>query len=142
MGLRKKTLNDQCYGIGQLVAGGQLPEAEALSALQDAAAAMSDYNPKNPWTAGDLTYKVERSFAEGKSEPRAAPEAEPVAFLLEPRAAPVDGATDEEKQAAWLEAAKLNFEKLPAEHRRSIEDTDARLCESRRRQRRRTPAAY
>ena len=51
-----------------------------------------------------------------------APEAEPVEFLLKPRSAPDDGATDEEKQAAWLETAKSNFEKLPAEQRRAIED--------------------
>ena len=50
-----------------------------------------------------------------------APESE-VEFLLKPRSAPDDGATDEEKQAAWEEAARLNFERLPAEQRRAHED--------------------
>ena len=39
-GSQEATLNGQCYGVGQLVAGGELPEAEALSALRAAAAAM------------------------------------------------------------------------------------------------------
>ena len=37
-GSQEATLNGQCYGIGQLVAGGELPEGEALSALRAAAA--------------------------------------------------------------------------------------------------------
>jgi hypothetical protein len=85
-GSQEETLNGQCYGVGQLVAGGQLPEGEAISALLAAAAAMPDYDPVRPWGRGELARKVERSFADGKSKPRAAPEdgAEPVPFLLEP----------------------------------------------------------
>jgi hypothetical protein len=71
-GSQEATLNTQCYGIGQLVAGGELPEAEALSALRAAAANIPDYDPKNPWKAASLTMKVERSFADGRLKPRAA----------------------------------------------------------------------
>ena len=91
-GSQDVTLNTQCYGVGQLVAGGELPEAEALSALREAAANFPDYDPKNPWNAGDLTRKVERSFTEGKSKPRAAPEAEHVEFTLEDRTTVGSGA--------------------------------------------------
>ena len=81
-GAQEATLNGQCYGVGQLVAGGELPEAEALSALREAAAAMPDYDPRNPWSAAEIAQKVKRSFAEGRSRPRAAPEAEHVEFAL------------------------------------------------------------
>ena len=83
-GSQEETLNRECYGIGQLVAGGQLPEAEALRALLAAAAAMPDYDPARPWTPRAIRSKVRRSFADGKSKPRAAPEGEPVEFLLRP----------------------------------------------------------
>jgi hypothetical protein len=73
-GSQDVTLNTECFAIGQLVAGGELPETEALSALRAAAANIPDYDPKNPWKAGDLTRKVERSFTEGGLKPRAAPE--------------------------------------------------------------------
>jgi hypothetical protein len=61
-GSQEGTLNEECYGVGQLVGGGELPEAEALSALHVAAAKIPDYDPKNPWKAGELARKVERSF--------------------------------------------------------------------------------
>ncbi len=77
-GAQDSTLNAQCYGIGQLVAGGELPEAEARRALHEAAAGMPDHDSSNPWA--DLTYKVERSFADGKSKPRAAPAVERAEF--------------------------------------------------------------
>jgi hypothetical protein len=84
-GSQEATLNGQCYGIGQLVGGGELPEAEALSALRAAVERIPDHDPANPWKTGDLARKVERSFTEGKSKPRAAPEAEPAEFLLKPK---------------------------------------------------------
>ena len=96
-GSQEATLNGQCYGIGQLVAGG------------------------------------ERSFAEGKSKPRAAPEAdgtdpEPVEFKLRVKGdnaaeeAEPSAGDDADRWAAWEKAAKVNFDRLPADQRRAHED--------------------
>jgi hypothetical protein len=41
-GSQEETLNGQCFGIGQLVVGGELPESEALSALHATAAKIPD----------------------------------------------------------------------------------------------------
>ena len=82
-GEQDATRNRQCYGIGQLVAGGELPEGEALSALREAAARIPDYDPKNPWKAGELARKVERSFKQGKSKPRAAEDPEPIHWVFD-----------------------------------------------------------
>ena len=67
-GSQDATLNSQCYGIGQLVAGGELPEAEALSALREAAANIPDYDPKNPWNAGESYSKGEAVVHGGQVE--------------------------------------------------------------------------
>ena len=75
-GSQESTLNDQCYGIGQLVAGGELPEGEALDELLGAAEKIPDYDPKNPWGDAELAEKVKRAFMHGMSSPRAAPEVE------------------------------------------------------------------
>jgi hypothetical protein len=75
------TRNRECYGIGQLVGGGELPEAEALSALQDAAAKMPDLDPARPWDRRLLAKRAADSFMQGKAKPRAAASAvEPMAF--------------------------------------------------------------
>jgi hypothetical protein len=77
------TRNRECYGIGQLVGGGELPESEALSALQDAAAKMPDLDPAKPWNRRLLTKRVADSFAQGRANPRAAaPERELLEFTL------------------------------------------------------------
>ena len=81
-GSQEATLNGQCYGVGQLVAGGELPEGEALSALRAAAEKIPDHDPTNPWKTGELARKVERSFTEGKASPRAAPKDESLAFTF------------------------------------------------------------
>ena len=76
-GSQETTLNAQCYGIGQLVAGGELPEGEALDELLGAAEKIPDYDPKRPWGDAELGEKVKRAFMQGKSSPRAAaPEVE------------------------------------------------------------------
>ena len=132
-GSQEATLNGQCYGIGQLVAGGELPEGEALRALHEAGAAMPDYDPRNPWSAAEIAQKVKRSFAEGKSKPRAAPEAdgtdpEPVEFKLRVKGdnaaeeAEPSAGDDADRWAAWEKAAKVNFDRLPADQRRAHED--------------------
>jgi hypothetical protein len=64
-GSQEATLNTQCYGIGQLVAGGELPEAEALASLRAAASSIPDRDGGRPWTAAELARKVERSFTQG-----------------------------------------------------------------------------
>ena len=76
-GSQETTLNGQCYGIGQLVGGGELPEGEALDELLGAAEKIPDYDPKNPWDDAELAEKVKKAFMQGKSNPRAAaPEVE------------------------------------------------------------------
>ena len=75
-GSQETTLNAQCYGIGQLVAGGELPEGEALDELLGAAEKIPDYDPKNPWDDAELAEKVKKAFMQGMSKPRAAPEVE------------------------------------------------------------------
>jgi hypothetical protein len=103
-GSQDVTLNTQCYGIGQLVAGGELPEAEALSALRAASANIRDHDPKNPWNAGDLARKVERSFGQGKSKPRAAPEAEHVELTFNHKTTIAPGAQADDPWAAMTRA--------------------------------------
>ena len=75
-GSQETTLNGQCYGIGQLVGGGELPEAEALDELLGAAEKIPDYDPKNPWDDAELAEKVRKALRDGMSSPRAAPEVE------------------------------------------------------------------
>ena len=76
-GSQESTLNGQCYGIGQLVGGGELPDDDALSELLGAAEKIPDYDPKNPWDDAELAEKVKRAFMQGMSSPRAAaPEVE------------------------------------------------------------------
>ena len=79
-GSQETTLNGQCYGIGQLVGGGELPEGEALDELLGAAEKIPDYDPKNPWDPAKLAEKVKKAFMQGMSSPRAAPEVERLKF--------------------------------------------------------------
>jgi Protein of unknown function (DUF3987)/Bifunctional DNA primase/polymerase, N-terminal len=120
------TRNRECYGIGQLVGAGKLPEAEALSALQDAAAKMPDLDPAKPWNRRLLAKRVEDSFAQGRASPRAAaPEGELLEFTFEAASGVVAGddeMTQEEKQAQWARDAALEFKKLPEETQRAFED--------------------
>ena len=126
----KATLNGQCYGIGQLVAGGELPEGEALSALRAAAGAMTDYDPRNPWHAAAITQKVKRAIAEGKSKPRAAPEAEHVEFALTDEADEMPPQTDEQRLAAVTAVSRVYVRARLAnggEHPRYTEEVAADL---------------
>ena len=129
-GSQEATLNGQCYGIGQLVAGGELPEGEALSALRAAAAAMTDYDPRNPWHAAAITQKVKRAIAEGKSKPRAAPEAEHVEFALTDEADEMPPQTDEQRLAAVTAVSRVYVRARLAnggEHPRYTEEVAADL---------------
>ncbi len=76
------TRNSECYGIGRLVGGGELPEAEALAELQEAAAQMPDLDPARPWDRRLLAKRVADSFAQGKANPRAAAEGELLEFTF------------------------------------------------------------
>lgn len=66
-GTRNHTLNREAFSIGQLVAGGEVPEALALSSLMEAASdsGLPDH---------EILSTLERSFADGLKHPRAAPE--------------------------------------------------------------------
>ena len=72
-GQQSATLNKQSFGLGQLVAAGLLPEAEALSVLLDAAEAMVSYDARRPWRPVELDKMVRRSFGEGLRQPRGTP---------------------------------------------------------------------
>ena len=59
-GSQDETLNTECYGIGQLVAGGELPESEALSALHEAAA-------NDPGPRSEESVECGRSYSKGEA---------------------------------------------------------------------------
>lgn len=66
-GTRNHTLNREAFSIGQLVAGGEVPEALALCNLMEAA---SDSGlPEH-----EICRTLEKSFADGLTHPRTAPE--------------------------------------------------------------------
>lgn len=66
-GKRNHTLNREAFSIGQLVAGGDVPEALALSSLMEAASdsGLPDH---------EILSTLERSFSDGLKHPRTAPE--------------------------------------------------------------------
>jgi hypothetical protein len=66
------SLNDETYGIGQLVAGQELPRGIALTELYRAASQMPSYDPRNPWRPAQLKSIIERGFAHGLRKPRMA----------------------------------------------------------------------
>ncbi len=67
---QERTLNNECLGMGSLIAGGELDEAEAVARLIEAAHNMPAY--REPW--GDLSWKVRRAVADGKRKgPRNTP---------------------------------------------------------------------
>ncbi len=68
-GAQEATLNRECYGMGQLVGGGEIDYGNALDALTRAAQAMPAY--AEPW--GDLSKKVRRAVEQGMATPRTLP---------------------------------------------------------------------
>jgi putative DNA primase/helicase len=64
------TLNRECFAIGGLAAGGAIPSALALEALQWAAQQMPSHDWRRPWRHQELVRQVERSFLDGLAHPR------------------------------------------------------------------------
>jgi hypothetical protein len=69
-GSQEETLNKEAYSIGSLVAGGVIERSAALTALLSAARSMASYDARRPWTAREISAKVNRSFEEGHRRPR------------------------------------------------------------------------
>jgi hypothetical protein len=71
-GAQEKTVNAEAYSLGQLVAGGEIPERLALDGLIAAARRMPSYDSGRPWNPDKLAEKIKRAVAEGKAVPRRA----------------------------------------------------------------------
>ena len=71
-GAQEKTLNTESYSLGQLVAGGEIPERLAIDGLLAAARRMPSYDRGRPWNYAKLGEKVKRAIAEGMAFPRRA----------------------------------------------------------------------
>lgn len=63
-GRQEATFSYECFSIGRLCAGigGQ---GEAIWRLISAGERMIDYHPRRPWTAQEITRKVEQCFQRG-----------------------------------------------------------------------------
>jgi hypothetical protein len=72
-GEQETTLNSEAYSIGQLVGGGELPEADAIARLTHAGGQMANHKAK-PWRAGLIAWKVRRGVHDGMAHPRRRPE--------------------------------------------------------------------
>jgi hypothetical protein len=73
-GEQETALNEAALKIGALVAGGELEAQSAREALLDAALGMPSYDGRNPWTADQVTRKIDRGMADGSAHPRSAPD--------------------------------------------------------------------
>jgi hypothetical protein len=71
-GRQNQTLNDEAYGIGQLVGGQELPRGVTLQCIYTAAGRMVSYNPRDPWRPAQLKSIIERAFNDGLRSPRRA----------------------------------------------------------------------
>jgi hypothetical protein len=69
-GKQRETLNRECFGIGELVAGAVIPSPLALEALNWAARRMVIYDSRRPWRGGDLAKIVHAAFIDGLQHPR------------------------------------------------------------------------
>lgn len=73
-GQQEFTLNAACVKIGGLVAGGELSESVAKSALYSAADAMPSQQGKAPWQPNKLRAKIDKALRDGMATPRSAPD--------------------------------------------------------------------
>jgi hypothetical protein len=71
-GQQEMVLNRECFGIGQLVAGGEIGHGVALQCLALAAGKMPSYDARRPWTPRELSQKLQRAFEQGLRSPRKA----------------------------------------------------------------------
>lgn len=69
-GTQNVELNRQCFGIGTLVGGGEIPAPLALQSLLLAARGMKTHDEQRPWRDDDLEKMVRRSFCNGLMRPR------------------------------------------------------------------------
>lgn len=69
-GQQERVLNAECFSIGSLAGAGAVPADVALGALLRAAATMRDYDPRLPWRAEEIDFKVRRAFTAGQANPR------------------------------------------------------------------------
>lgn len=75
-GRQNETLHRNAYGIGRLVAGGQLPKGAAHEALVRAGLRMSNGDARRPWKEADVGGTVDRAFRRAEHDPKRAPEGE------------------------------------------------------------------
>jgi len=73
-GQQESTLNAACVKIGGLVAGGEINEGAARSALFNAACSMPSQQGRVPWQPNRLRSKVDSALRDGMATPRSAPE--------------------------------------------------------------------
>lgn len=73
-GKQNETLHRNAYGIGRLVAGGELARSEARQALIGAALRMAVGDARHPWTEKDVGDLVDRAFTRAERDPKRAPE--------------------------------------------------------------------
>jgi hypothetical protein len=69
-GEQHKTLIRECFGIGQLVAAGEIPETTALQDLLRAGQQMTSHDARRPWTPAEVDKQVHGSFDKGRNSPR------------------------------------------------------------------------
>ena len=79
-GAQEAALNEAALKIGSLVAGRALSYQTARSQLIAAGLCMPSHDPRHPWTAENVTAKVDRSMADGARNPRSAPARRNAAF--------------------------------------------------------------
>ncbi len=70
-GNKHHTLNREAFGVGQLVAGGEVADGEAFARLQDALEAMHARQPCDDYRAAVRT--LHTAYSQGKANPRSAP---------------------------------------------------------------------
>lgn len=73
-GAQESTLNAAALKVGHYVGGGCLDHHTARNRLLSAALAMPSYNPRDPWTAENLSAKIDRALQDGMREPKTPPE--------------------------------------------------------------------
>lgn len=72
-GQHNVTLHRNAYGVGRLVAAGELDREKARQALIAAAAMMVSGDPRNPWTEQRAAFHVDNAFKRAEADPRHAP---------------------------------------------------------------------
>lgn len=71
-GMQRETVNREGYGIGQLVAGGEIPADLAIAELCWAADRVQSLDGHRPWRPGECKKIVRDAFLDGQAHPRCA----------------------------------------------------------------------